>query len=136
MYYDGANLNAILGRCKPGEMGFDVCHINLHKTFSTPHGGGGPGVGPIGDRVTVSLNGLGSNNVVFDANLNAAPTIADQTRNVFVGEPDETLVGPRLTATDPDGDTLTWSIVASSAPADLPFEMGVTRKSLCRSLAI
>ena len=48
MYYDGANLNAILGRCKPGEMGFDVCHLNLHKTFSTPHGGGGPGAGPVG----------------------------------------------------------------------------------------
>ncbi len=48
MYYDGANFNAILGRCKPAEMGFDVCHLNLHKTFSTPHGGGGPGAGPVG----------------------------------------------------------------------------------------
>ncbi|MFH0878894.1 MAG: aminomethyl-transferring glycine dehydrogenase subunit GcvPB [Lentisphaerota bacterium] len=48
MYYDGANLNAILGRCKPGEMGFDVCHLNLHKSFATPHGGGGPGSGPVG----------------------------------------------------------------------------------------
>ncbi len=48
MYYDGANLNAILGRCKPGALGFDVCHLNLHKTFSTPHGGGGPGSGPVG----------------------------------------------------------------------------------------
>jgi glycine dehydrogenase subunit 2 len=48
MYYDGANLNAILGRCKPGRMGFDVCHVNVHKTFSTPHGGGGPGAGPVG----------------------------------------------------------------------------------------
>ena len=48
MYYDGANLNAIMGRCKPGEMGFDVCHLNLHKTFGTPHGGGGPGAGPVG----------------------------------------------------------------------------------------
>jgi len=48
MYYDGANLNAILGRCKPGAMGFDICHLNLHKTFSTPHGGGGPGSGPVG----------------------------------------------------------------------------------------
>ena len=43
LYYDGANLNAILGKVKPGAMGFDVIHINLHKTFSTPHGGGGPG---------------------------------------------------------------------------------------------
>lgn len=48
MYYDGANLNAIMGRCKPAEMGFDVCHLNLHKTFATPHGGGGPGAGPVG----------------------------------------------------------------------------------------
>ena len=48
LYYDGANLNAILGKVKPGAMGFDVIHINLHKTFSTPHGGGGPGSGPIG----------------------------------------------------------------------------------------
>ena len=48
MYYDGANLNAILGRCKPAQMGFDVCHLNLHKTFATPHGGGGPGAGPVG----------------------------------------------------------------------------------------
>ncbi len=48
LYYDGANLNAILGRIKPGDMGFDVVHINLHKTFATPHGGGGPGAGPVG----------------------------------------------------------------------------------------
>lgn len=50
VYYDGANMNAIMGRTRPGDMGFDVCHINLHKTFSTPHGGGGPGSGPIGVR--------------------------------------------------------------------------------------
>jgi len=48
MYYDGANFNAVMGRCKPAEMGFDVCHLNLHKTFATPHGGGGPGAGPVG----------------------------------------------------------------------------------------
>jgi glycine dehydrogenase subunit 2 len=48
LYYDGANLNAILGKVRPGDMGFDVVHINLHKTFSTPHGGGGPGAGPVG----------------------------------------------------------------------------------------
>jgi glycine dehydrogenase subunit 2 len=48
LYYDGANLNAILGKCRPGDMGFDVIHMNLHKTFSTPHGGGGPGAGPVG----------------------------------------------------------------------------------------
>ncbi len=50
MYYDGANLNPMLGACRPGDMGFDVMHINLHKTFSTPHGGGGPGAGPVGVR--------------------------------------------------------------------------------------
>ncbi len=48
LYYDGANLNAILGKCRPGDTGFDVVHVNLHKTFSTPHGGGGPGSGPVG----------------------------------------------------------------------------------------
>jgi len=48
LYYDGANLNAILGMVRPGEMGFDVIHMNLHKTFSTPHGGGGPGAGAVG----------------------------------------------------------------------------------------
>jgi len=48
LYYDGANLNAIVGRARPGDMGFDVVHLNLHKTFTTPHGGGGPGAGPVG----------------------------------------------------------------------------------------
>jgi len=48
LYYDGANLNAILGMVRPGDMGFDVLHMNLHKTFATPHGGGGPGAGPVG----------------------------------------------------------------------------------------
>ncbi|WP_423995164.1 aminomethyl-transferring glycine dehydrogenase subunit GcvPB [Halorubrum trapanicum] len=48
LYYDGANLNALLGRGRPGDMGFDVMHYNVHKTFATPHGGGGPGAGPVG----------------------------------------------------------------------------------------
>jgi glycine dehydrogenase subunit 2 len=48
LYYDGANMNALMGICRPGDMGFDVVHLNLHKTFSTPHGGGGPGAGPVG----------------------------------------------------------------------------------------
>ena len=47
-YYDGANLNAVMGIVRPGDMGFDIVHLNLHKTFSTPHGGGGPGAGPVG----------------------------------------------------------------------------------------
>jgi len=50
LYYDGANANAIMGIVRPGDMGFDVIHLNLHKTFSTPHGGGGPGSGPVGVR--------------------------------------------------------------------------------------
>lgn len=56
LYYDGANLNALLGVARPGDMGFDIMHINLHKTFSTPHGGGGPGSGPVG--VTEKLRHL------------------------------------------------------------------------------
>lgn len=57
LYYDGANLNAILGRVRPGDMGFDVVHLNLHKTFATPHGGGGPGAGPVvvGERLKAFL---------------------------------------------------------------------------------
>ena len=50
VYYDGANMNAIMGRARPGDMGFDIVHLNLHKTCSTPHGGGGPGAGPVGVR--------------------------------------------------------------------------------------
>jgi glycine dehydrogenase subunit 2 len=53
MYYDGANLNAVLGMARPGDMGFDVTHFNLHKTFSTPHGGGGPGSGPVGVKAAL-----------------------------------------------------------------------------------
>jgi glycine dehydrogenase subunit 2 len=53
LYYDGANANAILGLTRPGDMGFDVVHLNLHKTFSTPHGGGGPGAGPVGVKAAL-----------------------------------------------------------------------------------
>ena len=56
MYYDGANMNALLGKVRPADMGFDIMHLNLHKTFSTPHGGGGPGAGPVG--VTENLKHL------------------------------------------------------------------------------
>lgn len=51
LYYDGANINAIMGKARPGDMGFDIVHLNLHKTFSTPHGGGGPGAGPVGVKI-------------------------------------------------------------------------------------
>ncbi|MBI1871639.1 MAG: aminomethyl-transferring glycine dehydrogenase subunit GcvPB [Chlamydiae bacterium] len=54
LYYDGANLNPLLGLCRPGDMGFDIVHINLHKTFSTPHGGGGPGAGPVGVKTPLA----------------------------------------------------------------------------------
>ena len=54
LYYDGANANAILGYSRPGDMGFDVVHLNLHKTFSTPHGGGGPGSGPVGVKAELA----------------------------------------------------------------------------------
>jgi len=54
LYYDGANLNANLGRVRPGDMGFDVIHTNLHKTFATPHGGGGPGAGPVGVKAPLT----------------------------------------------------------------------------------
>ncbi|MFA5880202.1 MAG: aminomethyl-transferring glycine dehydrogenase subunit GcvPB [Candidatus Margulisiibacteriota bacterium] len=60
LYYDGANLNAILGKVRPGDLGFDIIHINLHKTFATPHGTGGPGAGPIGvkEKLTQFLPGI------------------------------------------------------------------------------
>jgi len=51
LYYDGANINAIMGKTRPGDMGFDIVHLNLHKTFATPHGGGGPGSGPVGVNI-------------------------------------------------------------------------------------
>ncbi len=65
LYYDGANLNPMLGVARPGDMGFDVMHINLHKTFSTPHGGGGPGSGPVGVRAGLE-EFLPCPHVVFD----------------------------------------------------------------------
>ena len=69
MYYDGANLNPMLGVARPGDMGFDVMHINLHKTFSTPHGGGGPGSGPVGVRQGLE-DFLPTPRVVFDEEQN------------------------------------------------------------------
>ncbi len=54
LYYDGANLNAVMGKSRPGDMGFDIVHLNLHKTMSTPHGGGGPGAGPVGVKQRVA----------------------------------------------------------------------------------
>src|SRR5439155_5982804 len=67
LYYDGANLNAVVGHSRPGDMGFDIVHINLHKTFSQPHGGGGPGGGPVAVRDTIEPF-LPSPQVVRDGN--------------------------------------------------------------------
>jgi glycine dehydrogenase subunit 2 len=66
LYYDGANLNPVMGIARPGDMGFDVVHLNLHKTFSTPHGGGGPGSGPVGCKQTLAefLPGNGNANSI------------------------------------------------------------------------
>lgn len=75
MYYDGANMNALLGRARPGDMGFDIVHMNLHKTFATPHGGGGPGAGPLGvqehlrDYLPVPLISFDGSKYVFSYNL-------------------------------------------------------------------
>jgi glycine cleavage system P protein (glycine dehydrogenase) subunit 2 len=75
MYYDGANLNAIMGVARPGDMGFDVVHLNLHKTFTTPHGGGGPGAGPVGVKEVLApflptpIVGRRGDEYVLDGNI-------------------------------------------------------------------
>lgn len=74
-YYDGANLNAIMGQVRPGDMGFDVIHLNLHKTFSTPHGGGGPGSGPVGCKE-------------FLAKFLPGPVVSGQEKLCFQWAPD------------------------------------------------
>ncbi|MHB8572781.1 MAG: aminomethyl-transferring glycine dehydrogenase subunit GcvPB [Candidatus Dormibacteria bacterium] len=81
LYYDGANLNALVGRYRPADMGFDVVHMNLHKTFSVPHGGGGPGSGPVGvhERLVPYLPG---------------PLVErDRDGRFFLGEPDPRSIG-------------------------------------------
>jgi glycine dehydrogenase subunit 2 len=78
-YYDGANLNPIMGIARPGDMGFDVIHLNLHKTFSTPHGGGGPGGGPVGCKV------------LLEKYLPTPRVIGDKTEGVYGLEPHKEL---------------------------------------------
>ena len=113
MYYDGANLNPMLGASRPGDMGFDVMHINLHKTFSTPHGGGGPGSGPVGvceklveflpsprvikngDKFTVDAN---ANNISVGAFLgNFAVIVRAYTYILTLGKENIKMVGPLAT---------------------------------------
>ena len=81
MYYDGANLNAIVGTSRPGDMGFDLIHLNVHKTFSTPHGGGGPGAGPVGAKGEL-VNYLPSPYLVKDTDGNLK---WDKTKSKSIG---------------------------------------------------
>ena len=81
MYYDGANLNAIVGTSRPGDMGFDLIHLNVHKTFSTPHGGGGPGAGPVGAKGEL-VNYLPSPYLIKDINGDLK---WDKTKNESIG---------------------------------------------------
>ena len=81
MYYDGANLNAIVGTSRPGDMGFDLIHLNVHKTFSTPHGGGGPGAGPVGAKGEL-VKYLPSPYLVKDAGGNLK---WDKANNEYIG---------------------------------------------------
>ncbi|MHA1697890.1 MAG: aminomethyl-transferring glycine dehydrogenase subunit GcvPB [Promethearchaeota archaeon] len=90
-YYDGANLNGLAGICRPGDMGFDIIHLNLHKTFGTPHGGGGPGAGPVGVKSFLKelLPGprilkVGSNYIVQDPPKNSTGNIKAFHGNVSV----------------------------------------------------
>jgi len=80
MYYDGANMNAIMGVVRPGDIGFDVIHLNLHKTFATPHGGGGPGAGPVG---------VGERLIEFLPDL----TVDSNEEGYFFGTPSEHTIG-------------------------------------------
>jgi glycine dehydrogenase subunit 2 len=81
LYYDGANLNAILGVVRPGDMGFDIVHMNLHKTFATPHGGGGPGAGPVAvsERLVPFLPGPRAVAVEADGSVSYAWTTPEQS---------------------------------------------------------
>lgn len=78
LYYDGANLNAIMGVARPGDMGFDVVHLNLHKTFSTPHGGGGPGSGPVGCKALLKP-------FLPQGSLSDSKTYIDESSHLSIG---------------------------------------------------
>ena len=85
MYYDGANLNPMLGASRPGDMGFDVMHINLHKTFSTPHGGGGPGAGPVGVRAGLEKFLPGASEACSISDIKALDFTNDEGGRISVG---------------------------------------------------
>ncbi len=98
MYYDGANLNPMLGACRPGDMGFDVMHINLHKTFATPHGGGGPGSGPVGVRAGLEQFLPNHSDIAVGAFLgNFAVDIKAYTYILSLGKENVKMVGPLAT---------------------------------------
>ncbi|MBQ9707749.1 MAG: aminomethyl-transferring glycine dehydrogenase subunit GcvPB, partial [Firmicutes bacterium] len=84
-YYDGANLNAIMGVVRPGDMGFDVVHLNLHKTFSTPHGGGGPGAGPVGCKEFLAgyLPGARIEETEVGLRISKAPESIGEMKNFY-----------------------------------------------------
>jgi glycine dehydrogenase subunit 2 len=85
VYYDGANLNAIMGQVRPGDMGFDVIHLNLHKTFSTPHGGGGPGSGPVGCKAFLAQY-MPASNYFAAANDYYSPVEKPAASNQSIGK--------------------------------------------------
>ncbi len=90
-YYDGANLNAVMGVVRPGDMGFDVVHLNLHKTFSTPHGGGGPGSGPVGCKAFLKKFLPGKQATVTEAEFSTEACGAGENTHIPGEEPKGTL---------------------------------------------
>ncbi|OIB59260.1 aminomethyl-transferring glycine dehydrogenase subunit GcvPB [Natrialba sp. SSL1] len=101
LYYDGANLNALLGRARPGDMGFDVMHYNVHKTFATPHGGGGPGAGPVGvvDKLEPFL---------------PAPRVREAAAETNSGEPTYELFDPDHTIGKVHGFQGNWLVLVKA----------------------
>lgn len=116
LYYDGANLNAILGKVRPGDMGFDVIHVNLHKTFATPHGGGGPGAGPVGVSERL-LPFLPTPFVRKGRNLNAGVRGASPPHKRSIGRSMED--ASELRESSERAETLHWV-----EPSDLPTSIG------------
>ena len=133
LYYDGANLNALLGRARPGDMGFDIMHYNVHKTFATPHGGGGPGAGPVGvvDHLRKFLPTPHVRRVDAPGSEESEPTAADGG-----------VVTDRSGETDPAGETDASAGDASEPTSDadgpaldpLPADVTVERYEPAESI--